>query len=228
MTEEEKQNIKEQFNDIVSDGIAPILKAAGFRKRGNNFHAHAGEMDWCINIQKDRWGMDGYFNFWEFTINIGVTNADYVMSLFDKTCDFPLEGACPLRARIGNFMGKGDYWFKLSPNQECKQTKELVCSTIKEKVLPILTHIKCPNDAWKYIKNNDLWFDPLIKLFRPKSEQKVFYASPIGLYMLCLATGKEKRAKLLRSAMKKKGTSTELLDKIQATYEKRKNGETDR
>lgn len=26
MTEEEKQNIKGQFNDIVSDGIASILK----------------------------------------------------------------------------------------------------------------------------------------------------------------------------------------------------------
>lgn len=52
MTEEEKINIKEQFNYIVKNGIAPILKSAGFRKKGNNFHAHAGELDWCINIQK--------------------------------------------------------------------------------------------------------------------------------------------------------------------------------
>ena len=35
MTEEEKQNIKEQFNDIVSNGIVPILKAANFKRRGN-------------------------------------------------------------------------------------------------------------------------------------------------------------------------------------------------
>ena len=36
MTEEEKINIKEQFNYIVKNGIAPILKSAGFRKKGNN------------------------------------------------------------------------------------------------------------------------------------------------------------------------------------------------
>ena len=46
MTEEEKINIKEQFNYIVKDGIAPILKSAGFRKKGNNFHAHVRELDW--------------------------------------------------------------------------------------------------------------------------------------------------------------------------------------
>ena len=105
MTEDEKQSIKEQFNDIVGDGIAPILKAAGFKKRGNNFHAHAGELDWCINIQKDRWGVNDYYSTWQFTINIGVTWKDYAACLFDKACDFPLESSCPIRTRIGNFMG---------------------------------------------------------------------------------------------------------------------------
>lgn len=32
MAEEEKLNIKEQFNNIVKDGVAPILKSAGFKK----------------------------------------------------------------------------------------------------------------------------------------------------------------------------------------------------
>ena len=44
MTEEEKINIKEQFNYIVKDGIAPILKSAGFRKKGNNQY-------WC-NLER--------------------------------------------------------------------------------------------------------------------------------------------------------------------------------
>lgn len=116
MTEEEKINIKEQFNYIVKNGIAPILKSAGFRKKGNNFHAHAGELDWCINIQKDGWGFDRYFNQWSFTINIGVTWSDYAICLFNKVSDFPLEGYCLIRARIGTIMGKGDYWFTLRPS----------------------------------------------------------------------------------------------------------------
>ena len=73
MTEEEKINIKEQFYHIVKDGITPILKSAGFRKKGNNFHAHVEELDWCINIQKDKWGFDDSSNTWQFTINIGVS-----------------------------------------------------------------------------------------------------------------------------------------------------------
>ena len=77
MTEEEKLSIKEQFNCIVKDGIVPVLKSAGFKKKGNNFHAHVGELDWCINMQKDRWGFDDSSNTWQFTINIGVTWGDY-------------------------------------------------------------------------------------------------------------------------------------------------------
>ena len=52
MTEEEKLNIKKQFCDIIKEGIAPILKSAEFKKNGNNFYAHVGELDWCINMQK--------------------------------------------------------------------------------------------------------------------------------------------------------------------------------
>lgn len=204
MTEEEKQNIKEQFNDIVSNGIAPILKAAGFKKRGNNFHVHVGEMDWCINIQKDRWGYDEYFNTWKFTINIGVTWSDYAFCLFNEVCDFPLESSCPIRTRLGNFIGKGD-WSTLLPNQDCSPIKDLIYSTIKNKVLPLLNNIKCLNDLWDLIEDNYSWYQ---KLFHIGVEQKVFWTTPIGLYLLCLATGKTKKAKQLRSEMKQRKADT--------------------
>lgn len=221
MTEEEKINIKEQFNYIVKNGIAPILKSAGFRKKGNNFHAHAGELDWCINIQKDGWGFDRYFNQWGFTINIGVTWSDYAICLFNKVSDFPLEGYYPIRARIGTIMGKGDYWFKLRPHQDCSPVKDLICSTIKEKVLPLLNDIKCLNDLWNFIEDNRPWHTFLIKLFHVKSKQKVFSVTPIDLYVLCLATGKTKKAKLLRRKMERRKANTSLLDKIDEMYKSR-------
>lgn len=186
---EEKQNIKEQFNDIVNDGIAPILKAAGFKKRGNNFHVHVGEMDWGINTQKDRWGYDDYFNTWKFTINIDVTWSDYAFCLFNEVCDFPLGSSCPIRIRIGNFIGKGDC-FTLRPNQDYSSTKDLICSTIKSKVLPLLNNIKYLNDLWDLIEDNYSWYQ---KLFHIGVEQKIFWTTSIGLYLLCLATGKIKQ-----------------------------------
>lgn len=221
MTEEEKINIKEQFNYIVKNGIAPILKSAGFRKKGNNFHAHAGELDWCINIQKDGWGFDRYFNQWGFTINIGVTWSDYAICLFNKVSDFPLEGYCPIRTRIGNFIGKDDYWFILRPNQDYSPIKDLICSTLQNKVLPLLKQHQCLNDLWDLIKDNHSMHSFLIKLFHVRSKQKVFWTTSIGLYMLCLTTGKTKKAKLLRRKMERRKANTSLLDKIDEMYKSR-------
>ena len=141
-------------------------------------------MDWYINIQKDRWGYDDYFNTWIFTINIGVTWSDYAFCLLNEIFDFHLESSCLIRARLGNLIGKGD-WF-LRTNQDCSPTKDLICSTIKNKVLPLLNNIKCLNDLWDLIEDNYSWHQ---KLFHIRIEQKVFWATPIGLYLLCLATG---------------------------------------
>lgn len=221
MTEEEKLSIKEQFNCIVKDGIVPVLKSAGFKKKGNNFHAHVGELDWCINIQTDRWGFDDSSNTWQFTINIGVTWSDYAMCLFNEVCDFPLENSCPIRTRIGNFIGKEDYWFILHPNQDCSPIKDLICSILQNRVLPLLKQHQCLNDLWGLIEDSHSRHTFLIKLFHVRSKQKVFWTTPIGLYMLCLTTGKTKKAKLLRSKMEQRKANTSLLDKIDEMYKSR-------
>ena len=227
MTEKEKLNIKEQFSDIVKGGMAPVLKSADFKKKGNNFHARVGEMDWCVNIQKNKWGYDDCSRTWQFTINIGVTWDDYAICLFNEVCDFPLENSCPIRTRIGELMGKGDYWFTLRPYQDGSPVKELICSTIKEKVLPLLNSVKCLNDLWDLIGDNRLWHASLAKLFYGETKRKVFWIAPIGLYMLCLATGKTGKAKLLRSEMGQREVNISLLDRIDGKYKERKH-ETDR
>ena len=118
-------------------------------------------------------------------------------------------------------MGKGDYWFKLRPHQDCSPVKDLICSTIKEKVLPLLNDIKCLNDLWNFIEDNRPWHTFLIKLFHVKSKQKVFSVTPIDLYVLCLATGKTKKAKLLRRKMEQRKANISLLDKIDEMYKSR-------
>lgn len=78
------------------------------------------------------------------------------------------------------------------------------------------------NDLWDLIEDDRSWYQ---KLFHIGSEQKVFWATPIGLYMLCLATGKTKKAKQLRSDMRQRKADTSLLDKLIETYEKRRSHE---
>lgn len=103
-------------------------------------------------------------------------------------------------------------------------------STIKEKVLPLLNSVnsvKCLNDLWDLIGDNRLWHASLAKLFYGGVKRKVFWITPIGLYMLCLATGKTGKAKLLRSEMEQREVSISLLDRIDGMYKERKH-ETDR
>ena len=57
MTEEEKLNIKKQFCDIIKEGIAPILKSAEFKKNGNNFYAHVGEIRLVYQYAKRQMGI---------------------------------------------------------------------------------------------------------------------------------------------------------------------------
>lgn len=109
----------------------------------------------------------------------------------------------------------------LRPYQDCSPVKDLICSTIKEKVLPLLNDIKCLNDLWDFIEDNRPWHTFLIKLFHVRSKRKVFWTTSIGLYMLCLTTGKTKKAKSLRSKMERRKANTSLLDKIDEMYKSR-------
>ena len=84
-----------------------------------------------------------------------------------------------------------------------------------------MNDIKCLDDLWNFIEDNRAWRTFLIKLFHVRSKQKVFRATPIDLYVLCLATGKAKRAKLLRRKMERRKMNDSLLDKITETYGKR-------
>ena len=60
-----------------------------------------------------------------------------------------------------------------------------------------------------------------------RDQAKSFWIAPIGLYMLCLATGKTGKAKLLRSEMGQREVTISLLDRIDGKYKERKH-ETDR
>ena len=149
----------------------------------------------------------------------GMTEEDKIN--IKKQFNYIVKNSCPIRTRIGNFIGKDDYWFILHPNQDCSLIKDLICSTLQNKVLPLLKQHQCLNDLWDLIEDNHSRHTFLIKLFHVRSKQKVFWATPIGLYMLCLATGKAKKAKSLRSKMEQRKTNTSLLDKIDEMYKNR-------
>lgn len=92
------------LKDIINKGITPVLRQAGFKTNGQNFHRQIGEVDWCINIQKYRRRSDKGSNSLLFTVNAGVTFEEY-HEVFYSTQGVPTENCCPLRARPGQFIG---------------------------------------------------------------------------------------------------------------------------
>ena len=150
----------------------------------------------------------------------GMTEEDKIN--FKKQFNYIVKNSCPIRTRIGNFIGKDDYWFILHPNQDCSPIKDLICSTLQNKVLPLLKQHQYLNDLWDLIEDNHSRHTFLIKLFHVRSKQKAFWATPIGLYMLCLATGKAKKAKSLRSKMEQRKANTSLLDKMYKNIREKK------
>ena len=100
------ENIKKQFQDILNNSILPMLKSTGFRKKGLNFHTISGEIDWCVNIQKARWGCDEDATSWDFAVNLGITTSVCQKLMYDTRIVFPLVSQCVLSSNLKRLAGQ--------------------------------------------------------------------------------------------------------------------------
>lgn len=163
------------LKDIVNKGITPVLRQAGFKRNGQNFHRKVGEVDWCINIQKYRRISDKGSNSLLFTVNAGVTFEEY-HEVFYSTQGVPTENCCPLRARPGQFIwngnpwfsfrmllysigsrsgfkGREDWWFMLCPHKNPKYLLSAVNLLLSKGILPEMQRFKTKMDLLGYIEN---------------------------------------------------------------------------
>ena len=120
----------------------------------------------------------------------GMTEEDKIN--IKKQFNYIVKNSCPIRTRIGNFIGKDDYWFILHPNQDCSPIKDLICSTLQNKVLPLLKQHQYLNDLWDLIEDNHSRHTFLIKLFHVRSKQKVSFGLPLSA-CICYVLRQEKQ-----------------------------------
>ncbi len=99
---------------VVAAGIAPGLKAAGYRKQGFKFHQKASPtVVRLVNLQSSQWnsGSDG-----RFTVNLGVYHRD-LAALHDTIPVFesPLVHQCIVQRRLGFLMPcNRDFWWTIN------------------------------------------------------------------------------------------------------------------
>ena len=150
------KNAQERFNNVIKEGIAPVLKNNNFKKKGLNFYKDLGNIGHAIKIQKDKNNSKDEIRF---TINIGIFSKPYWFAEYnydDKTSHpiFPQESISIIRKRIGDVKYGRDYWYELESQRiERKVTSECV-SDCEKYILPYLNTILTQNDLIKYLESN--------------------------------------------------------------------------
>lgn len=101
------------FKDIIKLFI-PILKEAGYNKKGNSFYIESGKNYGIINFQKSR---ESNKELLRFTINFGIFS--YALGILeyynsDSITLKPEVDKCHWHARVGAFKpGSPDYWWEV-------------------------------------------------------------------------------------------------------------------
>jgi len=99
---------------VIRDGLAPLMKRAGFKRSGRNFLKVDSESIAVLNVQASlsNVGATG-----KFTINLGRYFPSVARAVGDPDppC-LPKEYNCHLRQRIGHLLPKKlDHWWEIDP-----------------------------------------------------------------------------------------------------------------
>lgn len=108
-------------------GLAPALKADGYRKRGRTFYRGSAEATRVVNVQSSQsnLGASG-----KFTLNLGVYFPEVErVAGFDGALQWPAESQCSLRVRIGQLLPeRNDIWWELGPGVDLGTVSDLLVS----------------------------------------------------------------------------------------------------
>lgn len=139
----EKAPAQKLCDEMLSKAIAPILKLAGFRKDGANFHRRNGETVQVVNFQSST---DSNSNRKRFYINVGIA-FDAICALIGRpVLERPKEYECDERGtrnRIRHFITEAPDDWALEVGGDCGKLAADVANVIAM-LLPELTKICDP------------------------------------------------------------------------------------
>lgn len=158
--------IAKRIDAIIKEGLAPLLKKEGFKKKARNFYREHENRIELINIQASKWneGKEG-----QFTVNVGV----YYPEIAKVTDALPVNGMpkeydCTIRERIGLLSQENkDTWWEINSSSNDAEVSENVANQVKELCLPWLENMSNLDEVKSYIaKNNRAFVAAGIALFQ--------------------------------------------------------------
>jgi hypothetical protein len=107
---------QDALEEVIRAGLAPALRADGYRKDGHTFRRERERCVQVVNVQSSRWDTSSEV---QFTVNLGVFFPE-VHALMEPGWGpgpgGPREAHCTLRSRIGELMPeRKDHWWTLRP-----------------------------------------------------------------------------------------------------------------
>ncbi len=111
------------FEDLLKANVAPILKAAGYKKSGSNFFCRSDQVSFLINFQSSSGST------WEekiFYINIGLAFDEICLHREIDILDRPKEHYCSSRGasvRVGEIFSDAPARYSISENDDLGQLK---------------------------------------------------------------------------------------------------------
>ncbi len=91
--------MENRFKDVINNGIKPLLKQAGFKKKALNFYKSVNDIVYILNIQKSHGNSSQELRFY---INIGIHDNTVEEEINNRVLEFPKEYQCHVRLRIDN------------------------------------------------------------------------------------------------------------------------------
>ena len=143
---------EEKFESLLQN-CHLILKAIGFKKKGNNFFLRKEGFGQHISFQKSQFGTKDHIIF---TINTGIFLPEYWRTLnynYGKSIpNFPSHTDCMLIKRIGQLKQDIDIWWDVNINTNTNELTEIILKDIKTVVIPYFDSIKTKKELINLIK----------------------------------------------------------------------------
>ena len=119
---------QERLKDIIKSDVAPAMKEAGFRKKGNWFSREGEANTDFLNIVSSRWNDKD---------NVDFTFEMYVMGRDKK----PMHDSPIARTRIEHLKEENN-WYNLNPDVDSQELGQKIRQDISQYAMPFFERYK--------------------------------------------------------------------------------------
>ncbi|KPJ91600.1 MAG: hypothetical protein AMJ53_11285 [Gammaproteobacteria bacterium SG8_11] len=162
--------IAKRIDAIIKEGLAPLLKNNGFKKKARNFYREYSDRVEVINVQASQWneGNEG-----KFTINVGVYYPEISKILeAPPVSGAPKEYDCTVRERIGLLTPENkDHWWHIDGSVNDLEVAENVANQVEKICFPWLSEMSDLENVKNYVVKNKAFVAAGIALFQGYREE---------------------------------------------------------